>query len=180
MPERRYAAEIERLREPSRIELLEVNRVVDICLNGIQAANVLDAGTGSGLFAEAFANRGVSVTGIDPNLEMLKAAKRFVPAGTFLRGIVEEIPLVAKSFNLVFLGLVLHESDDIIKALSESKRVAKQEVSVLEWPYVQEEIGPPLDHRLKTEKVLNAAKQVGFSFIGTTKLQHMVLFRFTI
>ncbi|MGD0590072.1 MAG: class I SAM-dependent methyltransferase [Bacteroidota bacterium] len=180
MHERRYNGEIERLRVLQRVALLEVDRVVNLCLDGIQATNVLDVGIGSGIFAEAFSKRGMNVTGIDPNPKMLKAAKEFVPVGTFLRGTVEDILSEDKSFDLVFLGHVLHESDDIIKALSESKRVAKQKVCILEWPYKQEESGPPLEHRLKSEDILTAAKQVGFSQMETIQLQHMVLFRFTI
>ena len=111
---------------------------------------------------------------------MLKAAQEFVPTGKFLDGAIEKIPLKDKSFDLVFLGNVLHESDDIAKALSESKRVAKQKVCVLEWPYKQEESGPPLEHRLKTEEILAAAKQVGFSSMEKIQLQHMVFFTFAI
>jgi ubiquinone/menaquinone biosynthesis C-methylase UbiE len=180
MHERRYNGEVERLRASQRVVLLEVERTVDLCLEGIRAVNVLDVGTGSGIFAEAFSKRGLMVTGIDPNPDMLKAAKEFTPSGTFLSGTAEEIPLKDKSFDLVFLGHVLHETDDLIKALSESKRIAKQKVCVLEWPYKQEENGPPVEHRLKDEDVLAAAKQAGYSRVETVQLQHMVLFRLKI
>jgi len=180
MHERRFHGEVERLRAPQRFALLEVERVVDLCLEGIQAMTVLDVGTGSGIFAEAFSKRGIELTGIDPNPEMLKAAQEFVPTGTFLQGTIEGIPSKGKSFDLVFLGHVLHESDNLISALSESKRVARQRVCILEWPYKQEEGGPPLEHRLKTEEILAAAKQVGFSSVETIQLQHMVFFRFTV
>ena len=93
MHERRYKGEIERLRAPQRLELLEVDRVVDLCLESVHVMTVLDVGTGSGIFAEAFSKRGISVTGIDPNPEMLKAAEEFVRAGTFLEGTVEKIPI---------------------------------------------------------------------------------------
>ena len=180
MHERRYNGEIERLRVPQRVTLFEIDRVVDLCLEGIHVNSVLDVGTGSGIFAEAFSKRDMNVTGIDPNPEMLKAAKEFVPMGTFLQGTVEGIPSEDKSFDLVFLGHVLHESDNLIKALSESNRVAKQKVCVLEWPYKEEESGPPLKHRLKTEDILAAAKQVGFSSMETIQLQHMVLLMFAV
>ena len=180
MHERRFNGEIERLRAPQRLALLEVGRVIDLCLEDIQALTVLDVGTGSGIFAEAFYKRGMKITGIDPNPEMLKVAKEFAPAGTFLNGTVEKIPLKENSFDIVFLGHVLHESDNIVKALSESKRVAKQKICILEWPYKQEEGGPPLEHRLKTEEILTAAKQVGFSSMDTIQLQHMVLSIFAI
>src|SRR5208283_1246144 len=93
MHERRFKGEVERLRSPQRVALLEVERVVDLCLEGIRVDNVLDVGTGSGIFAEAFSDRVKSVTGIDPNPEMLKTAKVFVPTGKFLNGTVEDIPL---------------------------------------------------------------------------------------
>jgi ubiquinone/menaquinone biosynthesis C-methylase UbiE len=180
MHERRFNGEVERLRAPQRLALLEVDRVVDLCLEDTQIMNVLDVGTGSGIFAEAFLKRGLDVAGIDPNPDMLKAVNEFIPDGTFLPGTIENVPFHNKSFDLVFLGHVLHESDDIIKALSESKRVAKQKICVLEWPYKQEESGPPLEHRLKTEEILAVAKQIGFSSIDTIQMQYMVLFRFTI
>jgi ubiquinone/menaquinone biosynthesis C-methylase UbiE len=180
MHERRFQGNIERLRAPQRVALLEVDRVVELCLEGIQAKSLLDVGTGSGIFAEAFSKKGLKITGIDPNLEMLEAAKEFVPTGTFLSGTIENIPSDDNTFEIVFLGHVLHESDDVVKALSETKRVATHKVCILEWPYKQEENGPPLEHRLKTEEILTAAKQAGFSNVEIIQLQHMVLFTLTI
>jgi ubiquinone/menaquinone biosynthesis C-methylase UbiE len=180
MHERRFTGEVERLRAPERIARLEIDRVVNLCLEGVRTDNVLDVGTGSGVFAEAFSQRVKSVAGIDPNPEMLEAAKKFVPSGTFLHGTVEDIPLEDNSFDVVFMGHVLHESDDITKALAEAQRIAKQKVCILEWPYKQEEAGPPLEHRLKLDEILSAAKHVGFSSPEITQLHHMVLFRFTI
>jgi ubiquinone/menaquinone biosynthesis C-methylase UbiE len=180
MHERRYNGEVERLRASQRVVLLEVERTVDLCLDGFQPLNVLDVGTGSGIFAESFSKRNLQVTGIDPNPEMTKAAKEFVPTGIFLHGTVEEIPFENKSFDLVFLGHVLHESDNIDKALSETIRVAKQRVCILEWPYKQEESGPPLEHRLQIEEVVTAATQAGFSQVESIPLQHMVLFRLSV
>ncbi|MGA9406927.1 MAG: class I SAM-dependent methyltransferase [Bacteroidota bacterium] len=177
--ERRFKGDVERLRSSQRVALLEVERVVDLCLEGNRVDNVLDVGTGSGIFAEAFSHRVKSVTGIDPNPEMLKAAKTFVPGGTFLSGTVENIPLEDKSFDIVFMGHVLHESDDIVKALSEAKRVAKKRICILEWPYKEEENGPPLEHRLETREIFDAAKRVGLASLETIQLQHMVLHRLT-
>ena len=85
MHERRFTGEVERLRAPERIARLEIDRVVNLCLEGVRTDNVLDVGTGSGVFAEAFSQRVKSVAGIDPNPEMLEAAKKFVPSGTYLR-----------------------------------------------------------------------------------------------
>ena len=93
MHERRYTATIERLRLPQRVELLEIDRVVDLVLADLDVKSVLDVGTGSGIFAEAFAKKGIAVTGIDPNPDMLEAAKSFVPTGKFLKGTVQQIAI---------------------------------------------------------------------------------------
>ena len=93
MHERRYTATIERLRLPQRVELLEIDRVVDLVLADIEVKSVLDVGTGSGIFAEAFAKKGIAITGIDPNPDMLEAAKSFVPTGKFLKGTVCPKPI---------------------------------------------------------------------------------------
>jgi 2-polyprenyl-3-methyl-5-hydroxy-6-metoxy-1,4-benzoquinol methylase len=45
---------------------------------------LLDIGTGSALFAEAFYKAGVSVSGVDINKEMVDAAKRHLPEGESL------------------------------------------------------------------------------------------------
>jgi ubiquinone/menaquinone biosynthesis C-methylase UbiE len=180
MHERRYNAAIERLRSPERVALLEIERVIDFSLEGIHINSMLDIGTGSGIFAEGFTKKVASISGIDPNPEMLTAAMEYVPSGTFKQGTVEEIPFKDRLFDLVFLGHVLHESDDLVKALAECRRCAKQRVVILEWPYKQEESGPPLEHRLKTDDVLAAAKTIGFSRIETIQLNHMVLFLLTL
>ena len=75
MNERVYSSGVDKLRSAERIERLEVERVVDLCLkeNGINS--VLDIGTGSGVFAEGFFKRNLLVSGIDPNPEMIEAAK---------------------------------------------------------------------------------------------------------
>jgi ubiquinone/menaquinone biosynthesis C-methylase UbiE len=180
MNERRFNAQIERLRSPERLARMEVQRVVDLCLESINASSMLDVGTGSGVFAEAFSKRGLGVTGIDINPEMVKAAAEFAPTAVFRVAPMESIPFEEKTFDIVFLGHVLHEADDLPRALSEAKRTAKFRVAVLEWPYKEEEIGPPIDHRLKTESVVSLAKAAGFNQIETLPLSHMVLFLLTI
>ena len=112
MHERRFHADIKSLRSPERMALMEVEKVVELCLEGIQAQNALDVGTGSGIFAEAFAARGLVVAGIDANPEMVKTAKGYVPQGKFKLAPAEAVPYPDKSFDLVFLGHVLHETDN--------------------------------------------------------------------
>ncbi len=43
------------LASPQRLALLEIPRVVEICLEDVAVRDVLDVGTGSGVFVQAFA-----------------------------------------------------------------------------------------------------------------------------
>jgi ubiquinone/menaquinone biosynthesis C-methylase UbiE len=175
MHEKRFEGDIQRLRAPERVERLEVARVVDLCLKD-PAQSVLDVGTGSGLFAEAFAGRGLKVSGVDSNPEMLTAAREAVPHGDFRQGIAEELPYPDRSFDAVFLGLVLHEADEPLKALSEARRVARAWVCILEWPYLEQPFGPPLKDRLNPTDLAVLFKKAGYRRWKTTDLTHTVLY----
>ena len=91
--ERRFHGGAQRLRAPERLALMEVPRVVQLALEGIDARRILDVGTGSGVFAEAFAARARSVTGIDPSGELLEAARAAAPELYLYRGHGGEAPL---------------------------------------------------------------------------------------
>lgn len=177
MDERKFHGKADRLRAPSRLALLEVDRVVTDSMDGLNPGSVLDVGTGSGVFAEAFAGRGLAVSGIDASPEMVEAARRHVPQASFRQGVAEAIPFADQSFDLVFLGLVLHETDNAVQALVEAGRVARKRVVVLEWPYRQQEMGPPLAHRLAPARVVRLARDAGFAEVDTVQLAHVVLFR---
>ncbi len=180
MHERRFQADIERLRSPERLARLEVGRVVEACLEGISARSVLDVGSGSGVFAEAFAARGLDVTGIDVNAAMIEVARRFVPAGHFQAAPAEAIPFPDRSFDVVFLGLVFHEVDDAAQTLAEVKRVGRTRLAILEWAYREEDFGPPLAHRLEPEAMEALATAAGFRQIETLSLTHLMLYRMSL
>ena len=162
MNEKRFDGEIGRLRAPERLKRLEVERVITFCLEGAIFKNVLDVGTGTGLFAEAFLERGLEVAGIDANPKMISAARQFVSKGDFREATAEALPYPNAAFDLVFLGLVLHESDDPLKALQEAWRVTRNRVCILEWPYREEESGPPLAHRINPEELTYLFQKAGF------------------
>jgi ubiquinone/menaquinone biosynthesis C-methylase UbiE len=171
--ERRFHADASRLRAPARLALLEVERVVNLAGDDLSVATVLDVGTGTGVFAGAFADAGGRVTGIDPDPALLELARGFVPAAAFTSGTAEHLPFADDSFDLVFLGHVLHETDDPGRALEEARRVAAKRVAVLEWPDIAEEAGPPRGHRLASSRVLELAAAAGFSSTRHMRLTHM-------
>lgn len=176
MHERRFHGEAEKLRSPERMAILEVDRVVSSSLEGVPVETVLDVGTGTGVFAEAFARLGLAVTGVDTNNDLLELAREYVPVAEFRQAPAEEIPFDDGEFDLVFLGHVLHETDYPVKALSEARRVGQRRVSVLEWPYREEEQGPPLKHRLRSDEVESLADGAGYAGVERIELAHMHLY----
>jgi ubiquinone/menaquinone biosynthesis C-methylase UbiE len=88
----------------------------------------------------------------------------------------EEIPFPNHSFDIVFMGLVLHETDKLLKSLKEARRVAIQRMAVLEWPYRIDDFGPGLDERIPPEMMASLSKQAGFIKMETFSLEKLVLY----
>jgi ubiquinone/menaquinone biosynthesis C-methylase UbiE len=178
--ERRFHGDPRSLRSDERLARLEVDRVVKLSIDGLAPKRVLDVGTGTGIFAEAFATKGIDVVGIDANGTMLEEARRLVPDATFEESQAEEIPYGDGEFDLAFMGLLLHETDDPVRALGEARRVSMSRVVVLEWPYERDGHGPPLEHRFGTARILEIAEQAGLGRIDFHRLSRTVLFRMAV
>lgn len=178
MNDRVYNNGIERLRSPERIERLEVEKVVGLCLDHKKINSVLDIGTGSGVFAEGFYKHDKKVTGLDINPEMIAAAKGYLPDVDFKIAHAEDLPFDDNTFDLIFMGVIFHEVDDYTKALQEAKRVAAQQVSILEFKYIVEESGPPIEHRLREEFLKQLSDKVGFSEMQIVPMKNLVLYHF--
>jgi ubiquinone/menaquinone biosynthesis C-methylase UbiE len=177
MRDKRFHGQAGMLRSPERVALLEVERVVALGLEGLPVETVLDVGTGSAVFAEAFFGHGLRVAGVDGSAEMIAVARSLVPGAMFLTGEAEKLPFADRSFDLVFLGHLLHETDRPLVALEEARRVARMRVAVLEWPYVEEEHGPPLSHRLAPDAIADLGRRAGFANCERVELRHMDFYR---
>lgn len=176
-----YPGEAARLRSPERVSLLEVDRVVRLSLAGAEIGSVLDVGTGTGLFAEAFAGVPAGsprrVTGVDVREDFLALAREQASGIEFRKASAEELPFADSSFDLVFLGHVLHEARDPALALAEARRVARRRVVLLEWPFRADQMGPPLEHRLAPERIEELSRAAGFRSLDRIDLRRTVLYR---
>jgi ubiquinone/menaquinone biosynthesis C-methylase UbiE len=177
MHDKRYNAGVEKLRSPERLRFMEVNRVVRLCLSETDIRSTLDVGCGTGLFSEAFVMKKIQVTGIDVNKQMVEEARNQVQDAHFQEGSAEALPFPEDSFDLVFLGHLLHESDDPLTVLKEARRVSKNIVCILEWPYRQEKYGPPLNHRLKFETIQKIISKCGFQQQMLLRLAYMDFYK---
>jgi len=176
MHEHRFHGDIARLRSPERLAWLEVDRVVELSLQDGDFRRVLDVGTGSGIFAETFSKAGLEVVGVDANLEMLEAARKLVLGVRFEDAIAESLHFPDAAYDLVFMGLLLHETDDRLQAIQEAARVARQRVVVLEWPYKEQEIGPGVNERLSEKQVTDLAAQAGLKVKRVLPLHSLILY----
>ena len=157
--------------------ILEVDKVIDLALEGVEAVSMLDVGTGSGLFAEGFQQRGLEVAGVDVSQEMLDLAAQHVPGVILRQGIAEALPVCDGFCDLVFMGLVLHETDAPLQALKETRRVGCVRTAVLEWYYVGDQaFGPPLEHRVSEAMVKEMSEQAGFKKFTKHELSSLVLY----
>ncbi|MGA2504042.1 MAG: class I SAM-dependent methyltransferase [Anaerolineales bacterium] len=179
MNEKRFDEDIARLRNPERLARLDLEWVVSLCLESANIKSLLDVGTGTGVFAQEFSKRGVTIFGVDVNHEMLPAARTYVPFGKFLVAAAEKLPYADASFDLVFMGLLLHESDEQVQVLREAHRVARIRVGILEWAYREEDFGAPLVQRLAPKILIKMAREAGFNKIEEIALTKLVFYRLT-
>ena len=140
------------------------------------AEKLLDIGTGSALFAESFFQRGQSVTAVDPDPDMIVAARHYIPQVDFLLATAENLPFTVNAFGISFMGMVLHETHDPIAALSEAKRVTRKLVAILEWPPAVDSDPPPTAPRFSPDEVTNMARKVGSINIMIHPLTEMILY----
>jgi len=176
MSDKRYNDRIDRLRSPERIARYQIEQMIGFCLEDSQIASVLDVGTGSGLFAESFHRKGLSVAGADVNPAMVEAAREFVPTAEFVVAPAEKLPFADQSFDLVFMACVFHEVDDHVQTLREARRVARRRIAILEYPYMDQPFGPPMHHRLKPEQVEVFARRAGLNGMRTVQMQSVNLY----
>jgi ubiquinone/menaquinone biosynthesis C-methylase UbiE len=177
MNERVFNQKAEKLRAPERIARLQVGYVAGLILSSGNIKSVIDIGTGSGVFAEAFYNKGVKVSGVDSNFEMIEAARNYLPECEFKTAPAEKLPYEDNSFDIAFMGLILHEADDHLLAVKEAYRTTRTAVWILEWYFKSEDFGPPLEHRLTPEFISDLSRKAGFKEVITIGMQNMVLYK---
>jgi len=163
-----------------RLAPAQVEMVVRLSLEGIRAENVLDVGVGTGVFATAFTECSLSVTGVDPDPDVLKAVRQNLRKIVLVNASPEQLPFEPASFDLVFLGLFLYKEKDPAKVLSEARRIARRRVVVLDWPYRADTIGPSIEKRLRPAQIRDIAGYSAYQSTERIELEHLDLYLLSI
>ena len=166
------AAEAYKLEDPERLRWLPPNEVLEV-LQVASGMVVADIGAGTGFFAlplAAAVGSAGKVYAVDFQPEMLSLIAQKLAAGgpkniQLVEGSAAGTKLATNSCDLVLLANVWHELDDTTSVLQEMERILKPEgrLAVLDWRTdVSRPPGPPLDHRISSEQICEAAESAGW------------------
>ncbi|ASK61905.1 SAM-dependent methyltransferase [Virgibacillus phasianinus] len=151
-----------------RRKLIPPEKVTEYLQVG-QGDTVADLGAGNGYFTLPIAQRTsktVYAVDVEPKmLELLKANAKNEQL-TNIKYVVsdlENIGLEDNTVNRVFVAFVIHEVPDIDKVLGEMKRILKPggQMVLVEWEAIETESGPPLHHRIPSEKMVDIINRNG-------------------
>jgi SAM-dependent methyltransferase len=99
---------------------------------GLRAGErVLEVGCGSGVFLRAAADRGAHVTGVDASEALLDLARMRVPEADLLVGDLQFLPFANDELDVVAGFNSFFFAADMVAALREARRVARQGGRVL-------------------------------------------------
>ena len=159
-----------RLDAPERDEWQQPDRLLDALGIGT-GMSIADIGTGTGYFAirlAALVGEAGRIYAVDVQHKMLDTLLERAAAGpghniipVYSNGV--QIPLPGAEVDLVFSANVAHEFDRLSDVMSECARILRPQGRgvIVDWKPEATPVGPPEDHRLPPEKVLEAARQAG-------------------
>lgn len=159
-----------RLDSPERKAYLDADAILRAI--GIKPGDrVAEIGAGTGFFAIPAARyvgekgRVLAVDLASPMLEDLrrKVAKARLKNIEVLRSEEEHVPIPDHSIDLVLLACVLHELDGP-GTLHEARRilVPRGRLAVVDWKKIDQEEGPPREHRLDEREAAELLGTAGF------------------
>jgi ubiquinone/menaquinone biosynthesis C-methylase UbiE len=133
---------------------------------------VADLGCGNGFFslpaAEYVGQEGV-VHATDVSEVMLNKLRQRLTPGNLIVSLSTEynFPIETDSVDFALAAIVIHEVDNYHKFLLEVRRILKEEgyLWILEWEPVEEEKGPPQQHRISKKELTKYLTLAGFRVV---------------
>jgi len=168
-----------KLDSPKRREMLPTRTVLTkIALN--EGAKFADIGCGIGYFsipaADVIGLKGI-VYALDVSEEMIEELDKKIAENGIdnIRTVITDkynFKLEDSSVSYAFICTVLHEIDDSVAFINETKRIlfAGGKIAVVEWMKKESDWGPPVDHRLDSSDVKIILHDAGFKEIEYLEL----------
>ncbi|PGT80510.1 class I SAM-dependent methyltransferase [Bacillus sp. AFS040349] len=160
----------DRLLDPKRRELVAPEQVIkELKVN--QENVIADLGAGNGFFTIPLARATIQrVYAVDIEEKMLNLLKENATSENidniqYILSDLENISLNNEVVDKVLVAFVVHEIPNLKKALSEFKRILKQNgtLLILEWEAIEMEMGPPLHERIPSERMKEILKENNLS-----------------
>ena len=171
-----------------RHQWLDPQRVISL-IPILRYHKVADIGCGPGYFTIPMGKHVFDgkIYALDIQQEMLDATQKAldkVHLGNVEVMIAPEdkLPLEDDSLDGAFASFVVHEAEDPVRMLDETKRclLAGGWLALLEWHKREMDEGPPLEDRIDEADLLEMAQKSGFRFTSRHSLndkQYMLLMR---
>lgn len=168
-----------KLDSPKRREMLPTRTVLDkIGLN--KGEKFADIGCGIGYFsipaADVIGPKGI-VYALDVQKEMIEELDKKIAENGIenIRTVITgkyNFKLEDDSVSYAFICTVLHEIDDGIAFINETKRILAEggKIAIVEWMRAESDWGPPVSHRLGSNHVKTLLHDAGFKKIEYVEL----------
>lgn len=172
----------QKLDNPRRREMLPIDKVLDTIVLK-PGEKVADIGCGIGYFtlpiAGVIGSEG-TVIALDVEAEMIEDLDKKIKEnhiGNIQTVMTEEynLKLDDAAVSYAFICTVLHEIDDRIKFMNETKRILNEggKLAVVEWIKRESEWGPPVEHRIASNEVMQELIDCGFKDISYKELNEL-------
>jgi len=165
---------IDRLNNPKRLEILDLQKVIShFKLEG--DITLVDIGTGAGIFTEAFLKLllGARCYALDIRneaVEWIRNNREAYKTGRLIPRLMEEsrIPLEDNIADFLFMITLHHELEEPVELMKECKRILKPGGKLLAADWRKDDMdtgGAPNHHRIEPELAMSHLETAGFAGI---------------
>ena len=160
---------IERFESPERDSYQQPQKVVDF-LGDIQGQTIMDIGAGSGYFSVRLAENGANVIAADVDDEFQEFLKNRIEENNLKNIETRKIPYDSPNLNENEVDKVLivntyHHIENRAEYFEKVKLGTKADGELIIIDFYKSElpVGPPVDHKLSMDTVVNELKEAGYT-----------------
>ena len=160
---------IERFESPERDAYQQPEKVLNY-LGDIQGQTIMDIGAGSGYFSVKLAEKGAKVIAADVNDEFLEFIRNRIEKDNLENIEIRKIPydapnLKEKEVDKVVIVNTYHHIENRPDYFAKVKKGLKTngELVVIDFFKTEIPVGPPLNHKLALDSVIDELKKAGYT-----------------